>query len=80
MYYRNGKYVETMMLSKQQWLQRLKNIFNRNIKNKHISKDLSGIAHDLCDCILETECDTCNVTIDVEKYKQLYKIAGIIRQ
>ena len=80
MYYQNGKLLKTIVLSHQQWEQRIRNIFNRNIKNYHISADESGIDHDLNDCIIEVELDTGNMIIACDRYKELYKTAGIRKQ
>ena len=80
MYYQNGKYLKTITLSHKEWNQRVKNIFSRNIKKYHISRDESGIKYDLNDCIVEIELDTGNVVIACDRYKELYKTAGICKQ
>jgi hypothetical protein len=76
-YYQDGKCLKTLVLSKAQWQQRIKNAFWRNIHNNHISGSEIGIAHDLYDCVVETEMDTGNVIIALDRYKELYKTAGV---
>lgn len=80
MYYQNGKYLKTMILTRKEWSKRIKNIFYRNIKNYHISASESAIEWDLHDCILEVQCDTGNVIVACDRYKELYKTAGICKQ
>lgn len=76
MYYQNGKLLNTLWLSNSQWNNRIKNIFHRNIRTYNQSITISGIAHDLYPCIIESELDTGDILIDVDKYKELYKTAG----
>lgn len=80
MYYKDGKPLDTIFLTEKQWDQRIKNIFNRNIKRDHISGDLSSIERDLHDCVIEREYGTGDVIIAKEQYKELYKTVGVRKE
>ena len=80
MYYQNGKHLETMVLSEQQWNQRLKNIFDRNIRDNHISGCIISIGYEMSGCVVERAMDTGDITIATDEYKRLYKTAGVKQQ
>ncbi len=82
MYYRDGKLVNTEEISVKNFELRAKRIVIRDMKQYHKSITLSGILHQLQDCVIEYVVQgngNNTVVIDRDKYKEISKSAGIVK-
>lgn len=83
MYYRDGKLLNTEEIPTKNLEMRAKRIATRNMKNYHKSITFTGILHQLQPCIIEyvSQLDGSHtVVIDRDKYKELSKTAGIVKE